>query len=72
MVYIHPPPSPSVMVLVLTFKEPMMVPVTFVTTNVKNVTPLQDVPYVLKTLTEVEYPNVTVVMDIMIMVSLYV
>jgi hypothetical protein len=60
------------MVLVLTFKEPMMVPVTFVTTNVKNVTPLQDVPYVLKTLTEVEYPNVTVVMDIMIMVSLYV
>jgi hypothetical protein len=60
------------MVLVLTFKEPMMVPVTFVTTNVKNVTPIQDVPYVLKTLTEVEYPNVTVVMDIMIMVSLYV
>jgi len=50
----------------------MMVPVTYVTTNVKNVKTMKDVPNVCKMLTEVVYQIVSVMMDIMIMVLLNV
>lgn len=53
-------------------KELMMVPVQFVTINVKNVKTVMNVPFVLKMLTEVLFHNVHVTMDTMIMVSLNV
>lgn len=60
------------MLLVPINMELMMVPVPYVTTNVKNVKTETNVPFVLKTLTEVELHIVHVTMVTMIMVLLFV